>query len=438
MSHGRLFIQSAIAEQQPAVLRRALPEYFLEEEMPLFEYVLAHHNRFGVMPGEGQLRENGFRLSPFESDQPIAYHLQRLQHRFIFNVVNDGLPEITNGMQAQDMDAVIDTFRHVLARAGNALQQNAATELSDEVQHVIDDYEYARRNPGLRGITLGLPTLDMLTLGAQPGDLIVTAGRPSLGKTNLLINSAYGAWLLHHRLLVISMEMQKLQITRRWVGRHTGLNPNLIRAGHLSQWGDQLLREGAQQITDAAGRVFLETGDYTRQVGGVEEMIEQFQPEAVYIDAAYLLSPEGVKKGYISRWESISEVVGQLKQLAMKYGIPIFITVQFNRNQKTNSTKNPDLGDIAGTDAIPQDASIVLGIQKAPAPYGDVRRLIHMMKSREGEVATVVINYLFEPVDFTEIQEEEEEQEQQVHVVNLEWMVSILILLGITLVTTLG
>ena len=115
-------------------------------------------------------------------------------------------------------------------------------------------------------------------------------------------------------------------------------------------------------------------------------------------------------------------VVGQLKQLALRYSIPVIITVQFNRNQKGSSTSAPDLGDIAGADSIPQDASIVIGLQKAPAPYELVRRLARMMKSREGDNVDIVFNYRFEPVDFSEVSLFAEEGAQE-PVTDLSWMV---------------
>ncbi len=116
----------------------------------------------------------------------------------------------------------------------------------------------------------------------------------------------------------------------------------------------------------------------------------------------------------------------QASHLAMRYGIPIFITVQFNKNQKDRSTNSPDLGDIAGTDSIPQDASIVIGLQKAPSPYQGVRRKAKMMKSREGEVVEITYHYQFSPVLLEEIPwymlESNEDQEQQ-QTVSLEWMI---------------
>jgi replicative DNA helicase len=165
-----------------------------------------------------------------------------------------------------------------------------------------------------------------------------------------------------------------------------------------------MLQDGSLQIQGITGRLYLEGGDKSRSVSQLEALVLQYEPEAVYVDAAYLMSAEGKKRGYVSRWESIAEIIGELKALAIRYNIPIFITVQFNRNQKNRAMKGePDLGDIAGSDAIPQDASIVLGIQKAPAPFSETRRIMTLMKNREGNLCRFLYSYQFQPVNFSEL-----------------------------------
>lgn len=423
MSQGRRFIQSVIRDEQPGALRLVGEHFFLEEELPLFEFVNTHHARYSRLPDDRVLREAGFSLPVLEDDQPVSYHSDRLRERYIFNVVNDSLPTITGGMQSQDMEVVEQALRDTLGRIGAASRGNTAQSLSDIVGDVIADYQIARRTTGLRGITMGWPSLDAITLGAQPGDLIVLVARPSIGKTNTLIYMANASAMMGDTDLFVSMEMGKLQIGRRWVGLFTGLNPNMIRAGRLSSWGLQILQEGIVAMNDMLGRVYLESGDFAREVGGIEAMILQFAPQAVYVDAAYLLTPDGQKRGYVTKWEQLSMVIGQLKQLALRYNIPIFITVQFNKNQKDTSSNMPDLGDIAGSDSIPQDASIVIALQKAPSPYEAVRRVAKMMKSREGELIDIMYNYRFEPVNFNEIPFDIGTEQAQEPAASLEWMV---------------
>ena len=118
-------------------------------------------------------------------------------------------------------------------------------------------------------------------------------------------------------------------------------------------------------------------------------------------------------------------VIRELKQMAIRFDIPIVLSVQFNRNQKKRSNKALDLGDIAGSDSIPQDASIVLGVRQGQPPFQERQRVIEGMKNREGMDATFAINFGFDPVDMSETEfiEQTEGETQPAAPVDNAWMI---------------
>jgi len=417
MGHGHSLLQAIIRDGAASRLSLFDERFFLEEELPLYHFVTTHKAQFGVLPDDAAIREAGFTMAPLRQAQPVAYYEDRIQRRMVYNAFSALMPELTSALRAQDTDSLLNSVREVLSSVGSAQSTNHVTTYEDEVRAVQAEYALAKATRGrLRGITFGYEPLDEVTLGAQGGDLIVIAGRPAVGKTSILSKACHSAWVTGTNALFLSMEMNKLSITRRMVGIDTGLNPKLIRSGMLSRWGEEILAGAATR--EGCGRLYLESGDATRSVDGIESAIQQFSPEALYVDAAYLLSPAGAKNGYVSRWEQLSEVIRELKALAMQYNIPIFISVQFNRNQKdSGGTAALDLGDIAGTDSIPQDASIVIGLRRALEPYTQTRRRVELMKNREGDPVEFMIHYLFEPVNLGQVVEEEEGS-----TVNVDWM----------------
>lgn len=407
MSLGRQFIQAVIRDSTPALLAQTPALLFLEEELPLRAFVLRHYNMHRALPDAGVLRTGGFSFPELRVSQPVSYFMERLRQRFTYNAIMERTPGLTQAMSSQDSEGAVTALREMLSAVGAVTSNNNASLLGDEMRGVLDEFEVARTTYGLRGMTMGWPTLNRETLGAMGGDLIVIAGRPGSGKTYALIEMAYQGWLESHRAVLLSMEMGKRQLATRFLARHTGINPRFIRAGQLSPWAREMMETGAAALQAGSGRLYLESGDFSRSVSGIEAMIMQYEPEVVFVDAAYLLSVDGKRQGYVSKWESLSEVIAELKRLAIRYNIPVIITVQFNRNQKTRSKGEPDLSDIAGTDSIPQDASIVLGIQRPPAPYENTRRVMTMMKNREGELAKFLYRYEFSPVSFEELPWEE-------------------------------
>ena len=424
MSAGKVFLRSIIDGSQTKLLRRAREEFFTEDEMPYFSMVRHHVDTYGVLPTTNAMTIAGLPLAAIRGEAASgAYYLDRIRQRFAYTQVNDRFPQLTECMKNRDTGGMLQTLRDMISNSASSLESENYSTLGYELDKVRADYLHAKSNPGLQGVPFPWPTLNAMTGGAQGGDLIVVAGRPSMGKSWILLKMAHEAWMTGHVVAFTSMEMSLTQIARRWVGVHSGTNPNFLRDGELSTHSEERILAMMIEMQNATP-VHLLAGDMSKEVGGVEGMILEFDPDIVYVDSAYLLTPSGKKKGFVSKWEAISEVVGQLKALALKYNKPIVISVQFNRNQKTNSTSELDLGDIAGSDSIPQDASIVLGARKGPSPFQDIQRIIETMKNREGEVGRFATAFNFAPVDFREVAliEDGEVGEQEAVVYDGGWM----------------
>ena len=401
MSLFTKLVASCIDSGSASALMRDFKElYLLEEERPLYTMVRVHWQRHGRLPSIETVTAAGHALDTFR--EPPLYYNDRLRARYAYNVINERHPAFREALSSRNMETAVESLRDMLTTVGGAINQESATTLVSEVAGVIEEYESRRFRSGLAGVTLGWPTMNELTLGAMGGDVIVLAGRPSMGKSWLLFESAYQAWRAGHSIAIVSMEMSKRQVVRRWMGRHLGINPNFIRSGQVSGWTEEMLR-GYADVASALPRVSLISGEMEKQITAIEDAIKEHMPDIIYVDAAYLLTPSGQNKGSISKWESIAKVIGELKKMSIRYHRPIVITVQFNRNQKTNSNKEPDLGDIAGSDSIPQDASIVAGVRMGLPPFEAIRRRIIVMKNREGAVGEFTTDFLFTPPSMVEV-----------------------------------
>lgn len=422
MSAGSNFIRTALSEGDWRMLRRARAEMFTEDESPAFVFVCDYYERYHQLPPVDVVVAEGHALPSPRRSASAEYWLDRLKKRHAYSQVNDRHPALVQAMQAQDTDTMIGVLRDMVAEASLAAGSESYSSLRDEVGRVREDYLWARSHPGLRGIPSGWPTFDAATMGMMGGDVIVLAGRPSMGKSWLLMEMANSCHLDGSSAAVVSMEMSKMQLVRRWVGRRSGFNPNLIRGGELGTYSHEQLLSVMHDMESDPVPIYFMAGDMRKKVDGIEAMVLEFSPKALFVDAAYLLSPSGVAKGYISKWESIGEVIRELKQLAVRYDIPVIISVQFNRNQKSSSKKELDLGDIAGSDSIPQDASIVLGIRQGPTPFHKVQRIVEIMKNREGDTPTFATEFSFNPVSMMEIPLIGEGDDDEAESVNVSYM----------------
>lgn len=404
MSAGNQLIRSIVDAGAAPVFRELQAHYFLQEELPLFQRVQQHYLRHGQLPSVETLFAQGINLPTVH--EPVSYYLQEVRRRYAYNNINRHYRSLVPAMQSRQPEQAVQIMEQCVRESRSVLQPATYSTLAQLMDTTETRYTQARANLGrLRGITLGYPTLDDITLGAQGGDIIVVAGRPGMGKSYVLLQMANAAYNAGYSTSFVSMEMSLEQIGQRWLAIETGINPRFIRSGELAWWTEQTLRATIQRVREehAAVPAHFLSGDFSKSVEGVEQMVEQFTPSILFVDAAYLLTSEGQSKGYISKWESISNVIGALKRLALRKNIPIVITVQLNRNVKSGQQREVDLGDVAGSDSIPQDASVLIALREGASPYERIQRFLQVLKNRDGMARDFSIDFTFSPASFREI-----------------------------------
>lgn len=400
-SLGHKLLRAVLDNGDKHALRELTPELFLEEELSALRWVRLHSKRFGQLPSLETANANGHLLP--EASEAVPYYLQRIRDRAIYNIINERQARFAEAMACQNMTDAIGVLKEMLVTAQTVKNPDEYITLATLGHRVMDDYLAAKVTPGLRGVTSGYETLDVQTSGFMPGDLIVIVARPGMGKTWLQLKMAHAAWMAGHSAAVVTMEMINEALVRRWVGVDTGINPSLIRSGRLSHHGERKFFQTVRGWQDKPPVHFL-AGNFHKSVSSVDDMLAQFEPDVLYVDAGYLLAPSQQRR-VDSATQLSKQVIDELKALAVSRKIPICITVQFNRNVRSRSQKGSrlDLADIGGTDAVGQNADIVLGLKMPHAPFSATHRIIESMKVREGEPMDFGTTFNFWPMGFDEV-----------------------------------
>jgi replicative DNA helicase len=418
MTLGAQFLKAVLNRGASMALRDVDESLFLESdqnEIGLYRFMRIHTAQYGQLPTADAIAQAGFTL-PLRAGDDIQYYIDQLRERRKFNLVSNAHNEWFDHLKNKRMTDVREGLRTMLHQLDTVQSPNQYSDMAREVAAVYADYQDYKWSPDLlRGVTSGWPTCDAKTMGFQGGDLIVIVGRPGMGKSYILQESAFWANLSGKSSMIMSMEMSVKQLGLRWLARKSGVNPMYIRQGQVSTWSEGRMREAIQDIQHRCPPVYLESGDMDKSIDGVEDMFLRHTPDIIYLDSAYLFSPSGKKQGYISRWEAITSVINDLKKLALRLNRAIVITVQFNRNVKSSGYKEMDMSDIGDSDAIPRNASVILGVRKHKPPYQDTKRYIQMMKNRDGDVSDFATLFQFAPVCFEEcpITEDEDDDEEE-------------------------
>ena len=221
-------------------------------------------------------------------------------------------------------------------------------------------------NPTLPGVTSGFSNLDSLTQGFQKSDLIIIAGRPSMGKTALSLNIALNSIKLTQvPILFFSLEMSKTQLMYRILSMETNISQTRLKNGQLYQNDWIKLTKSIKTISKLPLFINDTTNLTVPQIRAKIKQItlEQTQLGLVIIDYLQLLSDIDFKN--LNRVQQLSNITRSLKNLAREFDIPIIALSQLSRNVENRVDQKPILSDLRESGSIEQDADLILMITKA-------------------------------------------------------------------------
>ena len=278
--------------------------------------------------------------------------------------------------------------------------------LLKEVVTRIDEL-YNRDNPSeVTGVPTGYADLDTKTSGLQPGDLIIVAGRPSMGKTAFSLNIAENVALDSNLpVAVFSMEMGATQLVMRMLGSVGRLDQHKLRTGRITDddWPRLThalgsLNEAKLFIDESPGLTAMEVRARARRLA---RQCEGGQLGLIVLDYLQLMSGNGRGE---NRATEISDISRSLKSLAKELHVPVVALSQLNRSLEQRPNKRPVMSDLRESGAIEQDADVILFIYRDEVYNPDTpdkgTAEIIIGKQRNGPIGTVRLTFLGEYTRF--------------------------------------
>ena len=268
-------------------------------------------------------------------------------------------------------------------------------------------YELSNKSGGLLGTSTGFKDLDKKLQGLQKGDLIVVAGRPSMGKTSFAMNIAENILLDDQNegaVLIFSLEMPAESLTTRLLSSVSKMNQQNVRSGMLKDDELQNLFRESKRIQDLP--MFIEDSSILSPMelrAKARRLARQLKNGLSLIVVDYLqlmqlpLSTE-------NRVNQISEISRSLKSLAKELGVPVIALSQLNRAVEQRPNKRPMMADLRDSGAIEQDADVILFIYRDEVYNEDSvegnKAEIIIGKQRNGPTGVVNLTFLKEYTRF--------------------------------------
>ena len=279
--------------------------------------------------------------------------------------------------------------------------------IGDLLTSVVDRIEelYSRDNPSaVTGVPTGFADLDEKTSGLQPGDLVVVAGRPSMGKTAFALNiGEHVALAANLPVAVFSMEMGASQLALRMIGSVGRLDQHMLRTGRLGADDWEKLSEALGRLHEAK-IVIDETPALTAMElrSRARRITKQYGKLGLVI-VDYLQLMQG-SSSVENRATEISEISRSLKALAKELQVPVMALSQLNRSLEQRPNKRPVMSDLRESGAIEQDADVILFIYRDEVYNPDTQDKgvaeIIIGKQRNGPIGTVRLTFLGEYTRF--------------------------------------
>lgn len=306
-----------------------------------------------------------------------------------YKIINSGY--VTN----IPLENILNDFENKLFDLTNEIKTQNLFSSAELLSILFFELKEKSLNPTLFGLTSGFDNLDSLTQGFQKSDLIIIAGRPSLGKTALGLTIAMNVIKkIKLPVLFFSLEMSKEQIIYRLLSMETNINQMRLRSGKLYQndWIKlnkmiKVMSKFPFFIDDSAD---LSIQDIRSKIKTV--MFEQNKIGLVIIDYLQLMQSSKIKNE--NRVQELSQITRALKNIAREFNIPIIALSQLSRNVENRVDKIPVLSDLRESGSIEQDADLVLMLYKNPLLNQHLQVIdLIIAKQRNGPIGTVQLKF---------------------------------------------
>ncbi|NVM20470.1 MAG: replicative DNA helicase [Desulfobacterales bacterium] len=299
-----------------------------------------------------------------------------------------------------DLDDILDFAERAIFDISEHKIKPCFYSLAGILAHTYKAVEHAYENKVLvTGIPTGYHDLDEKTSGFQPGDLVVIAGRPSMGKTALALNIARNASLeTASPTAIFSLEMSREQLSLRMLSAEARVDSSRMRGGFLSQTDLSRINRAAGTLYDIP--IYI---DDSPAISALEIRAKARRMKMEKGLGLIIIDYLQLMKGRSSaerRDLEISEISRSMKALAKEINVPVMALSQLNRKVEERTNKRPVLSDLRESGAIEQDADVILFIYRDEVysksednPSEGIAELI-LAKQRNGPTGTVRLAFL--------------------------------------------
>lgn len=376
---------------------RAITKVFSENSETIEPTVIAHElekqKQFESVGGYSYLGE--LQNSVVTASNARFYAKVVMEKSLLRKIIHAGEKVASLGYEGtgdDDIDYLIDSAQQEVFSISKKEKSSDYLSLRDVLERTNDKIEELASEGGVKvGVPTGFIELDELTTGLQPGQMIIIAARPGVGKSTLALDIVRHAAIREGKTaLMFSLEMSAEELGMRLISAEAEINLKDLRSGSMDEeaWSRMVnciarVEEAQIFIDDSSGSLtMLELATKARRLK------QQHGLDLLVLDYLQLLSSGAQKE---SRQQEVSEFSRQMKLLAKELEIPVIAISQLNRGPENRTDKRPQLSDLRESGSLEQDADIVLLLNRPDSQDKN--------NERSGEADIIIAKHRGGPID---------------------------------------
>lgn len=345
----------------------------------------------------------------------IAHYIKIVKEKHILrNLINASTQIVSECYNTEhDADTLVDKAEQIIFDIAAKKVESRAVPLRDVIRSSIETIDNLyQRKENITGIATGYRDLDMRTAGLQYSDLIVIAGRPSMGKSAFVTCIAEHIGVIEKKpVAFFSLEMSKEQLVQRMLCSHARVDAHKVRTGFLSQADWPRLVTAAGKLSEAPIFIDDSPGISVMELRAKARRLKaQHDIQLIVLD--YLQLMQGPANSD-SRQQEISEISRSLKALARELRVPLIAISQLSRAVEQRSDHRPQLSDLRESGAIEQDADLVILLLREeyynPTEENKGISEVIIAKQRNGPVGSLNLTFIGEYMRFENLMARGEE-----------------------------
>lgn len=369
-----------------------------------YMYIQQHQTTYGKVPSIETFKKKfpTIELAYDKNNEPhtgesIQFWCDQLREKKKHNTIVDSLDDVLNMINEElDTEGAYDTLKKLVLQVENELILSDRIKINEDTTKRKDDYKNRQKSGGMTGIPSYIEEWDKLLGGYNNGELITVMGYTGIGKSWFQIIQAVAQAKEGYKVLFFTTEMSTKMVFRRIDAVWNLLNYTRFRKGQLLPDEEKRYFSYLEEMENTPDdEVMLVVEQVTGGVSQISAKIDQYQPDIVYVDGAYLMEDE---EGEEDNWAGMTRIWRGLHKICLAKDRPIIVTTQ------SKDESGATLKSMSFAKAIANECDVVAVLEQDEQMRNDKEALLKPLKIREGDnMRVVMLNWDFDEMKFNSI-----------------------------------